>query len=79
MNPDPDLLRQLAHAEDALSRRIAAEALEAAPERKRALRSNWYLANTRAEMFMRMALEIEAERAPNAHPCAVSPPGERDP
>ena len=57
---DPALLRQLSAIEDAFASHIAKESLATTDESiKKIKRSNWRLANDRANGFMQMALEIE--------------------
>ena len=54
---DPNLLRQLAHIEDAFAQKCAEIAVGADEGRTKLLRSNWHHAKMRAEVFMLMAME----------------------
>jgi len=62
MTSDAELLRRLSAFEDRLAVKIAERGMKTPDaEGKRILRSNWTLARARADMFMEMAMDIEAD------------------
>jgi len=58
---DPTLLRRLSAIEEAMCAKIAERGLQCADENgQRILRSNWQLARNRADIFMELAMDVEA-------------------
>lgn len=58
---DASLLRQLSAIEESMCAKIAERGLKCSDESgQRILRSNWHLARNRADIFMELAMDIEA-------------------